>query len=313
MTDPHRYEEVVPATLAGERVDRAVSMIADVSRSEAVTLITEGAVLIDGRRPTKPSERLIEASSLVIDVPDRIVGLDPDSGVSVPIVYADDVVIVVDKPAGMVVHPGAGSHTGTMVQGLLHQFPDLEGVGGDPLRPGIVHRLDKGTSGLLLVARSDSAHADLARQLRERTVLRRYHAVVWGLLNAPEGVIDAPIGRSLRDPTRRAIVAGGRMARTHYRVLDTFADPGLSELECRLETGRTHQIRVHLESIGHPVVGDRQYGKGRRPLGLSRPFLHAAAVGFVHPATGQWLEFESPLSEDLKQFLAELRSTNHDE
>lgn len=311
-TEARRYDEVVPATLAGERVDRAVSMIADISRSEAVTLIGNGGVLIDGRSPAKPSERLVESSSITIVVPERDDAVEPDATVEVPIVYVDDAVIVVDKPAGMVVHPGAGSYSHTMVQGLLHQFPDLAGVGGDPIRPGIVHRLDKGTSGLLLVARTEEAHAHLAEQLRDRSVLRRYLTVSWGVFTSAEGVIDAPIGRSLRDPTRRAVIAGGRVARTHYRVLGTFPDPGLTELECRLETGRTHQIRVHLESIGHPVLGDRQYGKGRQGLGLARPFLHAAALGFEHPTTGAFLEFESPLPADLTDFLAALRSTNPD-
>jgi 23S rRNA pseudouridine1911/1915/1917 synthase len=312
VTDPteaRQYDEIVPATLAGERVDRAVSMMTDLSRREAVDLIRSGGVLIDGRVPSKPSERLSESASLLVELPARSHELEPDPDVDVPVVFEDEDVLVVDKPAGMVVHPGAGSLTGTMVQGLLHRYPDLAGVGGDPTRPGIVHRLDKGTSGLLLVARSEAAHRSLARQLRERTVLRRYRTLVWGTVASSEGVIDAPLARSLGDPTRRAVVAGGRAARTYYRVLGAEEHPGFTELSCRLETGRTHQIRVHLESIGHPVVGDRVYGRGRSPLGLARPFLHAIALGFTHPVTGEMHQFESPLPPDLDAFLTALRSS----
>lgn len=304
------YTEEVPETLAGERIDRVISLITDLSRREATELIAAGAVTIDGRVPVKASERLVVGSVVTAEVPDRHVGIDADASVVVPVVHIDDEVIVVDKPAGMVVHPGAGVRAGTMIQGLLHQFPDLAPVGDDPLRPGVVHRLDKGTSGLLMVARTAASFRHLVAQLAARTVVRRYEAVVWGDLASAEGVVDAPLGRSPRDATRHAVVADGRPARTHYRVVERFDDPVLSRLDCRLETGRTHQIRVHLEAIDHPVLGDDRYGRGRSSLGLTRPFLHAAVLGFEHPTSGEHLEFKSELPPDLAKFLEDARSSS---
>jgi 23S rRNA pseudouridine1911/1915/1917 synthase len=219
-----------------------------------------------------------------------------DPSVAVPVVFEDEHVVVVDKPAGLVVHPGAGSGAGTMVHGLLASHPDIAGVGGDEVRPGIVHRLDAGTSGLLVVARTEAAHADLVAQLAARSVERRYRALVHGTVAAPAGLVDGPLGRDPRDPTRFAVVVGGKEARTRYEVLERRAATTL--LACRLETGRTHQIRVHLAAIGHPVVGDPVYG-GRHELGLTRPYLHAFRLGFNHPATGERVAFESPLPPDL--------------
>jgi 23S rRNA pseudouridine1911/1915/1917 synthase len=213
---------------------------------------------------------------------------------------------VVDKPAGLVVHPGAGHQQGTLVHGLLARWPDLA-VMEPPERPGIVHRLDKGTSGLLVVARTVAARDALVAQMAARTVDRRYTALVWGLVESDEGLIDAPIQRAETDPTRMAIRAGGRPARTRYRVEDRFRSPAPATLlECRLETGRTHQIRVHLAAIGHPVVGDPRYGRGvsarsertdRLPAG--RLWLHAGRLSFDHPTSGQRLCFSSPIPADL--------------
>lgn len=301
-----RFEEVVPEALAGERIDRVIALVADVSRREATELVNKGRVTVDGRAPSKPSERLATGAVVVVEVPVRSDELVADPSIEVPVVYVDDEVIVVDKPAGLIVHPGSGVTSGTMVHGLLHRFPEISSVGGDAARPGVVHRLDKGTSGLLLVARTAAAHSSLSRQLADRTVLRRYRSLVWGDVASDEGVVDAPLGRSPRDATRQAVVAAGRPARTRYRVLERFADPDLTALECRLETGRTHQIRVHLEAIGHPVVGDDRYGRGRPTMGLNRPFLHAAEIGFEHPTSGRHLSFESPLPADLGQLLGEL-------
>ncbi len=227
-----------------------------------------------------------------------------DAAVEFGVVYEDDTVIVVDKPAGLVVHPGAGNLDGTLVSGLLSRYPELEGVGEDPVRPGIVHRLDAGSSGLLVVARTDDAALDLIEQFSDHSATRRYDAVVWGVPDAPHGIIDAPIGRDRGDPLRMAVVAGGRPARTDYRVVGTYSSPALvSRLECRLETGRTHQIRVHLASIGHPLIGDPTYSQRRPTLGLTRPFLHAAELAFVHPATGERVTFLSPLAPDLQAWL----------
>jgi 23S rRNA pseudouridine1911/1915/1917 synthase len=223
-------------------------------------------------------------------------------------VHEDDDLLVLDKPAGLVVHPGAGRATGTLVHGLLAAYPEVAGVGSDPSRPGIVHRLDKGTSGLLLVARTQRAYEALVAALSAREVHRRYRALVWGHVAAASGLIDAPIGRSTREPTRMSVDVRGKEARTRYDVLRHATEPvEVTELACTLETGRTHQIRVHLRSIGHPVVGDARYGGNRQSLPLDRPFLHAAGLDLAHPVTGQALSFESPLPPDLQAVLSALR------
>jgi 23S rRNA pseudouridine1911/1915/1917 synthase len=222
--------------------------------------------------------------------------------IDVPVVWHDDQVIVVDKPAGLVVHPGAGHPEATLVHGLLARFPDLAELGGD--RPGIVHRLDKGTSGLMVVARTADAQASLTRQLASRRMTREYVTLVAGNLESDAGLIDAPLGRSDADPTRIRVQSGGRDARTRYEVESRFERPIVATLlKCRLETGRTHQIRVHLASIGHPVVGDGRY-RGPRLEPLTRPFLHAAALAFDHPGSGERVDFLSPLPEDLRSVLA---------
>jgi len=206
--------------------------------------------------------------------------------------------VVVAKPAGLVVHPGPGHAHGTLVHGLLERFPEIATV-GDPARPGIVHRLDRDTSGLLVVARTAEAYTGLVGALAARDVDRRYLALVAGELASPRGVVDAPIGRSTRQRTRMAVREAGRPARTGYEVRAAWPAAGVSLLECRLETGRTHQIRVHLAAIGHPVVGDGAYGGRRLDDGPSRPFLHAFALGFAHPVDGRPLAFEDPLPGDL--------------
>ncbi len=230
----------------------------------------------------------------------------PDPGVAFGVVHEDDSVIVVDKPAGLVVHPGAGNRDGTLVNGLLARYPELAGV-GNPDRPGIVHRLDAGSSGLLVVARTGAAVGALVTQFAAHTAGRRYQALVWGHPSAAHGIIDAPIGRDPGDPLKMALVAGGRPARTEYEVVARLAAPAaVALLACRLETGRTHQIRVHLAGIGHPLVGDSVYGDRRATLGLERPFLHAAELSFEHPATGARMTFTSPLPADLADLLASL-------
>ncbi len=294
--------------MADQRLDRFVAMVADISRTDANTLIKSGLVSVDGVAVTKTSRRLQVDELVETVVPERDDRIEASEKNIVPVVYVDDDVIVVDKPAGLVVHPGAGLRGGTVIQSLLAEYPDLEGVGDDFLRPGVVHRLDKGTSGLLMVARTRAAFEGLTEQLADRTVHRRYVTLVWGDLDSSEGVIDAPLGRSPREATKQAVVVGGKMARTHYAVEKRFAEPvAVNLLSCRLETGRTHQIRVHLEAIDHPVVGDDRYGPRREPLfGLDRPFLHAATLGFEHPVTGDLLSFESPLPHDLDQVLGKL-------
>ena len=296
---------VVPAALEGDRVDRALAFLTGWPRAAVQELIDDGAVTIDGRVVAK-SYRLHEGERLVVlaePVLESELRPEPDPTVAVSVRFADDDVVVVAKPAGLVVHPGAGHATGTLVNGLLALFPGMEAV-GDPMRPGIVHRLDRDTSGLLAVARSERAYESLVSQLAARTVERLYAALVWGRLSSPRGLIDAPIGRSGARRTRMAVRNEGKQARTEYRVTDTFAVPECSLVECKLETGRTHQIRVHLAAIGHPVVGDGTYGGSRDQIPLGRPFLHAATLGFDHPATGERLRFEEPLPPELQAVLA---------
>ena len=295
--------EVLPNALAGERIDRVVSLVADVSRSEAVALIRTGAVTVDGRAPDKPSLRVEPGAEVVVDRPVRSDGIEPDPGIAFEVVSDDAQVIVVDKPAHLVVHPGSGVVGGTLVNGLLARYPELRDI-GESDRPGIVHRLDKGTSGLLMVARTAEAYQDLVAQLAARTVARRYLTLVGGIVEADNGLIDAPLGRSPRDATVRAVVADGRPARTHYEVMERFPAAGCTLLACRLETGRTHQIRVHLSAIDHPVVGDERYGGDRLGLALDRPFLHAAELGFEHPTDDRWCFHRSEPPADLTTALA---------
>ena len=308
---PSLHEEV-PAALAGERLDRAVAMLTGRPRSEVAGLVASGAVKVAGRVAKTRSRRLREGELVEVDLPASTVGaeIEPDPSVEVPIVAFDAEVIVVDKPAGMVVHPGAGQVRGTMVQGLLARFPDLRAAGSapraDPSRPGIVHRLDKGTSGLLVVARTADAYTSLVEQLAERQVERTYLSLVWGEVASERGLIDAPLGRASADPTRMAVVATGREARTGYEVVARYTSPStMTLLSCRLETGRTHQIRAHLAAIGHPVAGDERYG-GAPVAGLARPFLHAAHLAFLHPTTGLRQAFDAPLPADLEDVRSHL-------
>jgi len=299
----------VPAAVEGERLDRVVALLTGLPRARAAELVAEGKVSLDGRPAGARAARVVAGATLEVDVPDDIEddgAVGPDPSVDVPVVHEDEAVIVVDKPAGLVVHPGAGHRDGTLVGGLLARFPELAGV-GDPVRPGVVHRLDRGTSGLLVVARTPAAYDDLVAQLAARTVERRYVALVLGVPEPRSGVVDAPIGRSPRDPTRMAVAATGRPARTHYRVESAFEEPvAAARLACRLETGRTHQVRVHLAAIGHPVVGDARYGGDRPTLPAPRPCLHAARLGFRHPSTGERLAFESAVPADLEEVLLRL-------
>jgi 23S rRNA pseudouridine1911/1915/1917 synthase len=294
----------VPAALEGDRVDRALAFMTGWPRAAVQELIDDGAVIVDGRAVAK-SYRLHEGDVLEVLAEPAIeseIRPEADPSVELAVRFADDDVVVVAKPAGLVVHPGAGNATGTLVNGLLARFPGIEAI-GDPMRPGIVHRLDRDTSGLLAVARSARAYESLVAQLSERSVERLYCALVWGRLSSPRGMIDAPIGRSAARRTRMAVRDAGKPARTEYRVVDAFDLPLCSLLECALETGRTHQIRVHLAAIGHPVVGDGTYGGSRDQIRLSRPFLHAGVLGFDHPATGERLRFEEPLPSELSAVL----------
>ena len=311
MTEP------VPPALAGERLDRAVALLWRCSRADAAALVAAGAVQINGTVCTGRAARLAEGDELAVAA-DALARSRPagppqaEEDIDVPVVHEDDHVVVVDKPAGLVVHPGAGRVGGTLCGGLLARYPEMATV-GDPTRPGIVHRLDAGTSGLLVAARTAEAYESLAGQLAERTVQRCYEAVCWGEVSDDRGIIDAPVGRSGRRPTQMAVTERGRPARTSYEVRRRYRSPApVTHVACRLETGRTHQIRVHLAAIGHPVVGDDAYGgssRSRTPgavppgLRLGRPALHAALLGFRHPADGRPVTFEAPLPADMSGLL----------
>jgi 23S rRNA pseudouridine1911/1915/1917 synthase len=303
--------EVIPAALAGERLDRVVALITGASRAEAAALVAAGRVEVNGVTVTARAHRLDEHD--VVDIDYEVAAsqptVEPDPSVDFEVLHSDPDLLVIDKPAGLVVHPGAGHTTGTLVNGLVARYPEIADV-GDPLRPGIVHRLDKDTSGLMLVARSPVAYEALVDALGRRAIERRYLTLVWGGFDTPTGLIDAPIGRSGREPTRMAVSARGREARTRYEVVERFDEAGVTLLACRLETGRTHQIRVHLAAIGHPVVGDGRYRGDRQQLAVPRLFLHAAGLELVHPTSGERLAFESPLPPDLRSVLDVVRRPN---
>jgi len=299
----------VGRTAAGARLDRWLAeSLPDLSRSRIQHLIAGQHVTVNGAA-TKASHRLHGGETIEIDVPP----LPPDDLVPEPIaltvLHEDDHVLVIDKPAGMVVHPGAGNATGTLAAAALAHAPTIAGVGG-PRRPGIVHRLDKDTSGVLVMAKTRAAYEGLTAQLVERSVTRRYVAVVHGRVGLTAGVVDAPMGR---DPSHRQRMAvrpagKGKRAVTHYRVVERF--PHFTYLELRLETGRTHQIRVHMASLGHPVVGDRTYGRshGKQPIASEGLALHAVTLAFLHPISQKRLEFTAAFPLRLERLLSQLRT-----
>ena len=298
---------------AGTRLDRfLVAVLPDQSRSHIQRLIKEGRVRVEGgesraNQPVKPGQQIS------VEIPEPVDTELKAEALPLPILYQDADLVVVDKPAGMVVHPAAGHAAGTLVNALLHHLDDLSGIGGE-MRPGLVHRLDRGTSGLMVVAKHDSAHEELARQFREREVEKEYIALVWGVVQAGRR-IDAPIGR---DPVnRKKMSARARRSREAVTriVRAEHLNPAVTLARVAIHTGRTHQIRVHLSAIGHPVVGDPLYGGVHRRVAgdvravmrLERPFLHAARLGFTHPSDGRRMEFESELPLDLQRVLDELR------
>ncbi len=312
---------VVPAGAAGERLDKLLAAtFTDLSRSRLRALLEQGHVGSGGRTITDPSHRVKPGQVFELTVPPPEPATPEPQAMPLAIVYEDEDVLVLDKPAGMVVHPAPGNPDLTLVNALLaHCGDSLSGIGG-VCRPGIVHRLDKDTSGLLVAAKSDRAHAGLSSQFGDRTIRRTYAALVWGLPSPASGTVSAAIGRSSADRKKMAVVSrGGKAAVTHYRLLRAF---GLAAalVECRLETGRTHQIRVHLASIGHPVVGDPVYGGGLTPArakrlpeavkpvfaAFQRQALHARRLEFLHPADGRPLAFEVELPDDMKLLIESL-------
>jgi 23S rRNA pseudouridine1911/1915/1917 synthase len=345
-----RKSLLVPNDEAGERLDRLLARhVAELSRSRLKALIEAGAVVVDGRTIRDPSHRVNSGAAVVVDVPPPEPAKPAPEPIPLKVVYEDDDIIVIDKPKNLVVHPAAGNWTGTLVNALIaHCGDSLSGVGGER-RPGIVHRLDKDTTGLMVVAKNDRAHRALAAQFADHgrsgePFERRYLAFVWGAPERPHGVIDAPIDRNPRARDRMAIRHGGREAVTHWQVLERYAgrpgsaagdkgskakrtkaggtnatEPVASLLDCHLETGRTHQIRVHLASIGHPLMGDETYGAGFRTkarllppgaqealAGLGRQALHAYILTVKHPTSGEILTFRSELPADVARLHHEL-------
>ncbi len=282
----------------GERLDSFLAQrCPDLSRSRIQALTIEGCVTVDGG-PAKPATRLREGQTISLVVPPPTPSKLTPQAIDLHVVYEDADLLVVDKPAGLVTHPAPGHPDHTLANAVLAHCPDLEGVGGE-VRPGLVHRLDRDTSGLIVVAKNDAAQAGLSGQFKDRTVSKAYLAVVTGYPEPARAIIDAPIGRHPRSRTRMAVVSTGRDAVTEYEVLERLR--GYSLVEVRPRTGRTHQIRVHMASIGHPVAGDAVYG--RPAPGLERHFLHAHRLAFDHPRTGRRLELVSELPNDLRAFL----------
>jgi 23S rRNA pseudouridine1911/1915/1917 synthase len=304
---------LVGEDLAGERIDRALAELCNLPRAQVVRWIALGRVRIGASVVPRPSRRVQEGDRLEADPPEISEPRVAPEAIALEILYEDSDLVVIDKAAGMVVHPAPGHPTGTLVNALLHHCGDLAGVGG-VLRPGIVHRLDRGTSGVMVAAKNDFSHAALARQFHDHTIERVYRAAVRSVPRADEGRVDRPIGRHLRDRKKMSVRSrSGRPAATRWRVIERFPASRTAWLEIRPETGRTHQIRVHLASIGLPLCGDATYGRARKARGgagrgLDRPALHAAVLGFEHPRSGEDLRFEAPLHADLAAFLARCRA-----
>ena len=302
----------VAADQAGDRLDRYLAaVLPGQSRSQVQRLIEQGLVTVEGRQ-ARANLAVREGDRVTVNIPAAVATEVVAEDLPLPILYRDADVIVVDKPAGMVVHPAAGHESGTLVNALMHHVPDLSGIGGE-LRPGIVHRLDKGTSGVMVVAKNDAAHDALSRQFHDREVDKEYIALVWGVVQAGRR-IDLPIGR---DPNnRQKMSARARRSRTAVTRI-TKADHlhGVTLCQVAIATGRTHQIRVHLSAIGHPIVGDATYGGTRKRVAadllpvqrLERPFLHAFRLTFTHPTDGRRMQFDAPLAPDLQALLDELR------
>jgi 23S rRNA pseudouridine1911/1915/1917 synthase len=310
-------ESIISGTLAGgERLDKALSQASGLSRERIKVLLGEGRVSLDGKLAGQASAKLAEGTVFEIRVPDAIPAEAAAQDIPLSIAFEDEHLIVIDKPAGLVVHPAAGNLDGTLVNALLHHCRgQLSGIGG-VVRPGIVHRIDKDTSGLLVVAKTDAAHEGLAKQFADHSIERRYLAVVAGLPAPLAGTVAGHIGRSDHDRKKMAVLhelnKRGKHAVTHYRMLESLAQSAL--VECQLETGRTHQVRVHMASIGHPLLGDPVYGRPPprlRPilnqLHFARQALHAAVLGFIHPVSGAALRFDSVLPADMAGLLVELR------
>ncbi|MCC4722119.1 RluA family pseudouridine synthase [Salinicoccus sp. RF5] len=296
------HEITVSDMDSGQRIDRLLAeQLEDTSRSDMQGRIRDGLVKVNGGT-VKPNYKVKKDDVVTVEVRELVEADIVPEDLNLDIVHEDDEVAVVNKPKGMVVHPAAGHPSGTLVNGLMHQLDNLSGINGE-LRPGIVHRIDKDTSGLLMVAKDDVTHRHLVEQLVEKSVTRKYTALVHGTIPHDKGTIEAPIGRNPKERQEMAVVDDGKEAVTHFNVLERYKDFTL--VECILDTGRTHQIRVHMKYIGYPLAGDPKYGP-RKTLETEGQMLHAGALGFIHPKTGEYLEFTAPLPDQFEDVLETL-------
>ncbi len=292
----------IPPEDEEERIDKWISnTLQSLSRSYIQKLIKDNLVFVNDK-PQKASYRVKADEEIRFQIPDAAKPSIPAEDIPLSILYEDEDILIVDKPKGMVVHPAPGHYCGTLVNAVMfHCQEHLSGIGGI-MRPGIVHRIDKDTTGSLIICKNDIAHQNISAQLKAHTITRKYRAIVYGYMPDPEGCIDAPIGRDPKERKKMAVTANGKPAITHYKVLKSSKE--YSYLECQLETGRTHQIRVHMASIGHPLLGDSVYGRNKSPFHLTGQTLHAMTIGFLHPSSGKYLEVEAPLPEYFTHLLS---------
>ena len=315
------YKYIIPEYLSSQRLDKALSSLCqEFSRSQIQKAIKNGRLVLNDQIISNLSSRVKENDAVEINIEEEVPEHIEPTNIPLDIVYEDEDLIVINKNSSMTVHPGAGNHNDTLVNALLYYSQNLSDVGGE-VRPGIVHRLDKTTSGLMVVAKNNQAHVHLAEQIESRNLVRRYKALAWGMLKQTEGTIDMPIGRSTSDRKRMTTLknGGGKSAVTHYKVLEIIRGGLFSLVECKLETGRTHQIRVHMSHIGHSIVGDQTYGNNARKihgcpdnlkedlLKMDHQALHSFYMSFDHPKTGEKMEFEQDIPEDYKDLLSFIR------
>ena len=306
MEQQERYTFLIDKETQSTRIDSVLSLLlSETSRSFIQKLIEGGNLTVNGQQCTSKKYKVSEGDVVEITVPEPEKLVIEAENIPLDIVYEDDDVLVVNKPRGMVVHPAAGNYNGTLVNAVMYHCRDrLSSING-VIRPGIVHRIDKDTSGLLMIAKNNRAHESLSRQLAEHTITRKYTALVYNNFNEDEGTVDAPLGRDPKNRLRRAVVSeNSKRAVTHWRVLERFGKYTL--IEAQLETGRTHQIRVHMAYINHPLVGDLLYGPKKQTIFQDGQLLHAGVLGFIHPSTGQYMEFSRPIPEEFQQVIEKI-------
>lgn len=308
MNEENIWTLIIDEKLEGNRIDTALSQAyEDRSRSFFQKLLENGSIKVNGEVSTSKKYKVVLGDKIEVIIPEpKLLSVEPED-IPLDIFYEDDDVLIVNKPKGMVVHPANGNESGTLVNAIMHHCGDsLSSING-VIRPGIVHRIDKDTSGLLMIAKNDKAHNCLAEQLAEHSITRAYRAIVYNNFTEDEGTVNKPIGRDPKDRLKQAVTyENSKRAVTHYKVLERFGNFTL--IEAVLETGRTHQIRVHMSHIKHPLLGDMVYGPKKKVLGVDTQMLHAKVLGFVHPTTGEYMEFESPLPEEFEEVLRKLRA-----